>query len=261
VPTIDVGRGAIDYRLTPASGPGLAQPHVVFLHEGLGSLELWRDFPEAVRAARGTPAILVYSRHGYGHSVVVREPRPVRYMHDEALVVLPALLATFRIERPILVGHSDGASIALIHAGAGHPVAGLVLLAPHVFVEDRTIAGIDAAKHAYETEDLRNRLARYHDDPDATFRGWNDIWLSPAFRTWSIEDDLPGVTAPVLLVQGTADEYGTMAQLDTIASRVCGPVERVEVAGARHSPHLDAPAATVDAVASFVIRQPDSPAG
>jgi pimeloyl-ACP methyl ester carboxylesterase len=261
VPTIDVGRGAIDYRHTPASGTGVGPPPLVFLHEGLGSLDLWRGFPDAVRAACGNPATLVYSRHGYGRSAVVRSPRPVRYMHDEALDVLPELLAAVGIERPVVVGHSDGASIALIYAGAGHPVAGLALLAPHVFVEDRTIAGIEAAKRAYATDNLRERLARHHDDPDATFRGWNDVWLSPAFRSWNIEDYLPGVEAPVLLVQGTADEYGTMAQLDTIGSRVRGHVDRVEVTAAGHSPHLDASAATVDAVARFVVRLPDSPAG
>jgi pimeloyl-ACP methyl ester carboxylesterase len=253
VPTIDIGRGAIDYRLTPASEAGAGRRSLVFLHEGLGSLELWRGFPDAVRAACGNPATLVYSRHGYGRSAVVPERRPVRYMHDEALDILPALLAAVGIERPILVGHSDGASIALVHAGAGHSVAGLVLLAPHAFVEDRTIAGIAAAKDAYATGDLRERLARYHDDPDATFRGWNDVWLSPAFRSWSIADHLSGVSAPVLLVQGTDDEYGTMAQLDTIESQVRGPVERVELPGGGHAPHLDAPAATIDRVARFVL--------
>jgi pimeloyl-ACP methyl ester carboxylesterase len=225
----------------------------VFLHEGLGSLDLWRGFPRALRAACGDPATLVYSRHGYGRSAVVRAPRPVRYMHDEAWEVLPALLAALGIQRPVLVGHSDGASIALLHAGAGHPVAGLALLAPHAFVEDRTIAGIEAARHAFETGDLRERIARHHDDPDATFRGWNDVWLSPAFRSWSIEDHLANVHAPVLLVQGTDDEYGTMAQLDAIGSRVRGPVERLELTGAGHAPHLDAPIATVDAVARFVV--------
>ena len=154
----------------------------MFLHEGLGSIELWRSFPDAVREGAGGPATLVYSRAGYGRSGPAVLPRPVTYMHHEADVVLPAVLDRFAIDRPVLVGHSDGASIALLHAGAGHPVRGLVLLAPHVFVEDVSVASIADARRDFETTGLRDRLARYHDDVDAAFRGWNDVWLSPEFR-------------------------------------------------------------------------------
>ena len=201
----DVAGGAIEYEVI--GDPSAPEP-LVFLHEGLGSVELWRGFPAAVAAATGRWA-LVYSRHGYGRSSVVTTARRPDYMHREADVVLPALLALLDIERPVLVGHSDGASIALLHAGAGHPVAGLVLLAPHVFVEDRSVAGIAAARDAYRTTGLAEAMRKYHTDGDATFRGWNDIWLSPEFRDWNIEDRLPGIDCPVLVVAGEDDEYGT----------------------------------------------------
>jgi pimeloyl-ACP methyl ester carboxylesterase len=245
---VTIGRGPIHVRI--AAGRRDA-PALVFLHEGLGSAALWRGFPDDVRAACGSPSALVFSRHGYGRSAIVRESRTVDYMHREALDVLPALLAELHIDQPVLIGHSDGGSIALIHAGAGHPVAGLVLLAPHVFVEDETVAGIDAARTTYETTDLRERLARHHDDSDATFRGWNDIWLSPEFRAWNIEGCLAGVGAPALLIQGDADRFGTLAQLDAIERGTSGAVERLVVAGAGHSPHLDDPAQVVAAVAGF----------
>ena len=248
---ITVDGAALDAVLTPAALGRDTDPTIVFLHEGLGSIELWRGFPAAVREATGRPATLVYSRAGYGRSGPAVLPRPVDYMHHEADVVLPELLAAFGIERPLLIGHSDGASIALLYAGAGHAVAGLVLLAPHVFVEDVTVEAIAAARDDYATTDLRRRMARYHDDVDATFRGWNDIWLDPTFRAWNIEDRLPAITAPVLLVQGDADPFGTIAQLDAIEKQVAGDARRVEVPGARHSPHLDAPDVTLDAVAAF----------
>jgi pimeloyl-ACP methyl ester carboxylesterase len=175
-------------------------------------------------------------------------------MHEEAITVLPLLLAALDLHRPVLVGHSDGASIALLHAGMGQTVAGLVLLAPHVFVEDRTIAGIKAAKLAYEQRDLRERLARHHADVDQTFWGWNNVWLSPSFRAWDIQDHLSRIKVPVLLVQGVEDEYGTTAQLDAIEARIAGPVRRVELGGAGHAPHHDQPEQTLDAVISFIRR-------
>jgi pimeloyl-ACP methyl ester carboxylesterase len=251
---VEVDGAALDARFVPAAG-GAGAP-LVFLHEGLGSLDLWRDVPDAVRERVGRPRLLVYSRRGYGRSDPADLPRPVSYMHHEAAVVLPAVLAHFGLDRPVLVGHSDGASIALLHAGAGHPVAALVLIAPHVFVEDVTVASIAAAGRDYETTGLRARLARHHDDVDATFRGWNDIWLDPAFRAWNIEASLPGVTCPVLLVQGDADPYGTTAQLDAVESRVAGPVRRLVLPGAGHAPHLDAPEAVVDEVAAFLAASP-----
>jgi len=216
-------------------------PPLVFLHEGLGSLALWRDFPRRVAEACGGPTTLVYSRPGYGHSLSALLPRPVSYMHDEALSVLPAVLAEAAIERPVLVGHSDGASIALIHAGAGHAVTALVLLAPHVFVEDRTIAGIEAATQAYDEGPLRTRLARHHADVDATFRGWSDVWLSAPFRSWNIEDSLPAITAPILLIQEAGDPYGSLAQLDAIEAGISAPVTRLILPGRGHSPHEAAP--------------------
>ena len=199
--------------------------------------------------------MLVYSRHGHGWSAPLTGPRPVTYMHDEADRVLPALLQELGLERPVLVGHSDGASIALLHAGAGHAVTGLVLLAPHVFVEDCSVAAIAAARHAYATTDLPAKMARHHRDPDAMFYGWNDIWLAPEFRSWNIEDRLATITAPVLLVQGTDDQYGTLAQLDAIERGVGGPVERLVIPGVGHAPHLESPATTHAAVAAFVSAQ------
>ena len=247
---VDLCGGALDVSLADGAPD---RPALVFLHEGLGSIGLWRSFPADVRTATGDPTTLVWSRHGYGRSAVVNEPRTVDYMHHEALDVLPALLARLGIERPVLVGHSDGASIALIHAGAGHPVAGVVVIAPHVFVEDVSTVGIEAARDAYVSGDLRDRLARHHDDVDATFRGWNDVWLSDAFRSWNIESVLPGISAPVLAVQGDADAYGTLAQLDAIERGVPGPFERVVVVGGGHVLHTGPHApAIVARIASFI---------
>jgi pimeloyl-ACP methyl ester carboxylesterase len=228
-----------------------AEPALVFLHEGLGSVALWRDFPERLAAQTGRRA-LVYSRLGHGASAVPERPRTPRFMHDEALDALPALLREHAIERPVLVGHSDGASIALIHASR-HSVTSLVVLAPHVFVEDLSVASIAEARDAFDTTDLRERMARYHRDPEATFRLWNDIWLAPEFRDWNIEDVLPGVTAPVLAIQGEHDQYGTLAQIDAIEAGVSGPFERV-VLDARHAPHIEAPEETLRAAAEFILR-------
>ncbi len=232
---------------------GRRRPTLVFLHEGLGSVAMWRDFPGRLAHATNCDA-LVYSRHGYGQSEPLVAPRAVRYMHDEALVALPEFLDGLRVERPILVGHSDGASIALIHAGgSSRAVTGLVLMAPHVLVEDISIASIAAAKIAYETTDLRTRLARYHADVDSAFRGWNDIWLDPDFRAWNIEEYLPRVTCPVLAIQGADDEYGTMDQLARI-ERGIADAELVELSDCRHSPHRDQPEAVIEVVRRFVDR-------
>jgi pimeloyl-ACP methyl ester carboxylesterase len=171
-------------------------------------------------------------------------------MHEEALDVLPELLRTAGVERPVLVGHSDGGSIALIHASE-HPVSGLILLAPHVFVEDLSVASIEEARETFETTGLKDRMARYHRDAERTFRLWNDIWLAPEFRSWNIEDVLPGVTAPTLVIQGEHDQYGTLAQVDAIERGVQGPVQRA-VLDARHAPHLEAPEATLHAAAEFL---------
>jgi pimeloyl-ACP methyl ester carboxylesterase len=228
------------------------KPTLVFLHEGLGSVAMWRDFPQRVADATGHPA-LVYSRAGYGLSSPLAEARRPDYMHAEALTTLPALLDLLGIERPILLGHSDGASIALIHAGAGlRTVHAVAAISPHVFVESLSLSSIAKAKTSYETGDLRQRLARYHADVDSAFRGWNDIWLAPAFRDWNIESWLDTVTCPVLLVQGSNDEYGTLAQLDAIQRRVRGPVERLELEACGHSPQRDQPLATLAALRRFI---------
>ncbi len=245
---VDVDRGAIEYEFRPGDGG----PVLVFLHEGLGSIDLWRGVPGAVADALGGVGVLVYARHGYGASAPAALPLPVTYMHHEADVVLTGLLAALDVTRPVLVGHSDGASIALLYAGAGRPVTGIVGLAPHVFVEDETIAGIEAVRDVFATSNLVERFAKYHRDPTAMFRGWNDVWLDPRFRCWNIEDRLPSIDAPVLLIQGTDDDYGTLAQLDAIERGVSGRVDRLEIDGAGHSPHLDARDLVVAAITSFV---------
>jgi pimeloyl-ACP methyl ester carboxylesterase len=219
-----------------------------------GSVALWRDFPAKLAAKTGA-ATVVYSRYGYGKSDPIAAPHAPNYMHKEALEALPELRQKLGLDNPILIGHSDGASIALIHAGSGRwPVRALILEAPHVFVEDVTIASIEAAKDVYRSTDLRQRLARYHADPDSAFRGWNDIWLHPDFRRWNIEEVLPGVRCPVLAIQGADDEYGTLAQIDAIERGVRGRFERLVLASCKHSPHRDQEAATLAAMADFIGR-------
>ena len=226
------------------------RPAIVLLHEGLGSVALWKDVPQRI-AERTGHEVIVYSRYGHGRSQGLEAPRDVDYMHREGERVLPELLAELGLSRPILLGHSDGASIALIYAGAypGSATA-LVLEAPHVFVEDLTVASIAAAKTTFETSDLEAKLARYHDDAGRTFRGWNDIWLDPRFRSWNIEAYLERIDVPILLVQGTDDEYGTSAQLEAIAARTGARITLLERCG--HSPHRDRASATLDAIATFV---------
>jgi pimeloyl-ACP methyl ester carboxylesterase len=226
---------------------------LVLLHEGLGSVGLWRGFPDALHAATGR-RVVAFSRFGHGRSEPPRAPRAPAFFHEEALDVLPALLEQIDAPEPILVGHSDGGSIALIHASV-HPVAGLVLLAPHVVVEEITVDAIRETRRQYEEGGLRERMARHHDDPDAAFRGWCDVWLDPAFRDWSLEAEAAAVTAPALLIQGADDLYGTLDQLDRIQARVRGPVERLVIRGG-HSPHLDEPEAVMGAIADFVERLP-----
>jgi pimeloyl-ACP methyl ester carboxylesterase len=230
------------------AGPAGEAP-LVLLHEGLGSARLWRSFPTDLHAATGR-RVIAFSRHGHGRSEPPPEPRTPAFFHAEALQVLPDLLSRLEAESPVLVGHSDGGSIALIHAGR-HPVTGLVLMAPHVIVEAVTVAEIGETRRRYEDGDLRDRMARHHDDVDAAFWGWCDVWLDPEFRAWSLEADAERVSAPTLLVQGRDDPYGTLDQLDRIEARVRGPVERLVVPGG-HSPHLEAPDAVVAAIAAFI---------
>lgn len=228
------------------------EPTLVFLHEGLGSIGQWRDFPSRVAKATGRRA-LVYSRYGYGHSDVLADSRVTpRFMHDEALVSLPQVLSALEIESPILVGHSDGASIALIHAGAGYRVRGLALMAPHVFVEGVGLRSIQEVKRQFETTDLRERLSRYHRDARRTFYLWNDAWLDPQFRHWNIEEYLPGIKVPILAIQGVDDEYGTMAQLKSIREKTQGPCEVLELPACGHSPHRDQPETVLAALTRFV---------
>ena len=242
----------LEYQLIPAHQ--LDRPTLVFLHEGLGSLAMWRDFPAKVAAATGCRT-LVYSRYGYGESDVLAQPFAVRYMHDEALIALPELLDKLGIDKPVLVGHSDGGSIALIHAGgAGRKVAGPIPMAPHVFVEAPSTASIARPKVTFQTTDLAQKLAKYHRDAATTFWGWNDIWLHPDFRAWNIAEYLPRVTCPVSVIQGEDDEYGTPAQVEAIRRQAKGEVEVRMLADCRHSPHRDQPQATLEAMAGFIER-------
>jgi pimeloyl-ACP methyl ester carboxylesterase len=224
---------------------------LMLLHEGLGSVGLWRDFPAALQAATGR-RVIAFSRFGHGWSEPPPRRRTPAFFHEEALEVLPALLEQLNAAEPILVGHSDGGSIALIHAGH-HVVTGLALLAPHVFVEDITVEAIRGTRQSYLEDGLRDRMARHHDDPDAAFWGWCDVWLDPEFRAWTLERDAELVTAPTLLIQGADDPYGSLEQIDRIEARVRGPVDRLVLPGG-HSPHLDQPKATVAAVAAFAER-------
>ncbi len=224
---------------------------LVFLHEGLGSVELWRDFPDALVAATGL-AGLIYSRYGNGWSDPLAEPRRADYMHDEALQALPEVIEGMLDRPPILVGHSDGASIALIYAGSGHPVKGLILIAPHVFTEPEGLASIAQIRDEFPDSELPEKMAKYHVDAEATFRGWADVWLSEEFRSWNIEEYLPGVECPILLVQGEDDHYGTTAQLDAIERAVPASVQRLMVPEAQHSPHLSQPDLVVAGCARFI---------
>ncbi len=259
------GVGLEVQRLPAPPGLPLRAP-LVFLHEGLGSVAMWRNWPAEVCAATGRAGV-VFSRRGYGQSDSIADVRgPSRelhgqrigrllpdYLHEEAWRVLPALLAQLKIEKPVLIGHSDGGSIALLHA-ARYPVEACVVMAPHVIVEDISVKAITEARDAFESS-LRERLARYHANVDGTFWQWNDIWLSDAFRSFDIRADCHAITAPVLAIQGEQDPYGTMAQIDEIAP--AGRIERIKLAACGHSPHRDLPDATTEAIRSFLDRLND----
>jgi pimeloyl-ACP methyl ester carboxylesterase len=249
---IDLDGLWLELRILPATIPG--RPWLVFLHEGLGSVGLWRDFPDRVAQATGA-GVVVYSRAGYGGSSPVTLPRPLRYMHDEGLDILPRLLARLGIDDVVLIGHSDGASISLIHAGgaSGPGLRGVVAMAPHVVNEECCIAAIGAARVAFETGDLRARLQRVHgDNVDVAFRGWNDAWLDPGFRDWSIVEFLPRIRVPVLVIQGHQDEYGSAVHYRTIEAECGAPVEVLLLDSCRHSPHRDQPDAVLAALVAFV---------
>lgn len=229
-------------------------PTLVFLHEGLGCISTWRDFPARVAEATGCGA-LVYSRAGYGNSDPITWPRPVNFMHREALFTLPAVLDSAGVRDAILVGHSDGGSIALIYAGGVQDVRlrGLILEAPHVFVEDLSVESIRRAADDYESGQLKQALERHHgSNVECAFWGWNRVWLDPLFRSWNIEEYLPGISVPVLVIQGEQDEYGTLLQVEAIERGCKGIVESIILPGCGHSPHRDQPERTLETINAFV---------
>ena len=255
--TIDSAQ--LEYRLI---GPQPSDaPCIVLLHEGLGSAGLWGDFSDKLQQATGT-SVFAYSRAGYGASSPVTLPRPLDYMQREAREVLPKLLDAIGFQRGLLVGHSDGASIAAIYAGshADHRLQGIVLIAPHVIVEDVSVSSIAAIKTAYETTELRAKLGRWHQDVDNAFYGWNGAWLDPAFRTWDITGDLAYIRVPVAVIQGANDRYGTISQVEIIQDECYCPVEVTMLRGTGHSPHREAPEATLRAIAEFAAATLPAPA-
>ncbi len=250
---LPLGSQRLEYRMI---GPRPdAAPTLVLLHEGLGCVGLGNDFPNKLQQVTGC-GVFVYSRAGYGQSSPVTLPRPLSYMHDEARDTLPALLDAIGFRRGLLIGHSDGASIVTIYAGThqDHRVGGLVLVAPHFFTEDPGIRSIEEARDAYETGDLRQRLARWHADVDNAFKGWNGAWLDADFRKWDITEQLAYIRVPMLIVQGEDDQYGTVKQIEVAQHECYCPVEVTLLPGARHSPQRDKPAETLEAVSQFVAR-------
>ena len=248
---LQIGSQRLEYKML---GPRPERaPTIVMLHEGLGCVGLWGDFPDKLQQATGC-GVFVYSRAGYGKSSPVQLPRPLTYMHDEAREVLPALLDAIGFRRGLLLGHSDGASIAAIYAGThqDHRVGGLILMAPHFFTEDEGIASVVEARKAYETGDLRQRLARWHDNVDNAFYGWNGAWLDPEFRKWDITETLGYIRVPILLVQGENSQHETIKQIEAAERDCYCPVEVALLPGAKHSPHREAPEATLKAISAFV---------
>ncbi|HRF10884.1 MAG: Proline iminopeptidase [Candidatus Accumulibacter phosphatis] len=248
---VDIDEQLLEYEIIPAQR--CDRPTLVLLHEGLGSMTQWRDFPAALARASACRT-LVWSRLGHGHSAALGAPRTAAYLHEEALQRLPSLLAALAIERPLLVGHSDGGSIALLYAAAWpQRLSGVVLMAPHEFVEEKALAGIRAAGDFYASSEWPQKLGRYHRDPDAVFRSWHDTWLAPEFRTWDIRACLSAITCPLLAIQGEDDEYATMRQIECIAE-AAADVELLKLAGCRHSPHRDQPQSVIDAIVRFIDR-------
>jgi pimeloyl-ACP methyl ester carboxylesterase len=247
---LNINGADLQYRMT---GPLPDQaPTIVMLHEGLGSAALWGDFPDRLQAATGA-CVFVYSRAGYGASSAVKLPRPLDYMHVEALQVLPKLLDEIGFRRGLLVGHSDGASIAAIYAGGvqDHRVRALALIAPHFIVEDISVTSIAEIKQAYETANLKEKLARWHADVDNAFYGWNGAWLDPEFRNWDISEYLAYIRVPVAIIQGADDQYGTLRQVEIAEAECYCPVDVTILRDAGHSPHREAPEATLTALSDF----------
>ena len=250
---LDLGAMRLEYRMI---GPRPnAAPAIVMLHEGLGSVGLWGAFPDKLAAATGA-GVFVYSREGHGRSSPAKLPRPLSFMDDEAFNVLPRIFAAIGFQRGIFLGHSDGASIATIYAGGvqDHRVRGLVLMAPHFFTEERGLAEIRRAGEAFDAGVLRDKLKRWHADVDGAFRSWIGPWLDPDFRKWDITEALGYIRVPILIVQGAGDQYGTLRQVEVAKEECFCPVETAILARARHSPHLDAPEVTLEAVAGFINR-------
>jgi pimeloyl-ACP methyl ester carboxylesterase len=254
---IEIGASRLEYSW---NGPRPDEAATfVLLHEGLGSVERWGDFPARLTATGGGGrgrGVFAYSRAGYGRSSPSAMPRGITFMHEEARDVLPRVLEAIALKRGILIGHSDGASIAAIYAGsvADHRTRGLVLIAPHFFVEDFGVAEIARIREAYETGDLRGRLARWHENPDNAFYGWSGAWLDPAFRSWDITEELAYIRVPILIIQGEDDQYGTLRHIE-VAREVCTcPVEAVILPGIRHMPHREAPESTIAAIVEFTRR-------
>ncbi len=231
------------------------KPTIVLLHEGLGSIGLWRSFPEKL-AERTGYCVFAYSRGGYGQSGPVPLPRPLDYMTREAVEVLPQVLGAIGFKRGILLGHSDGASIAAIYAGSvkDFRVRGLCLISPHFFTEPEGLSSIAEAKVQYETGDLRQRLARHHADVDNAFWGWNGAWLDPGFKSWNIEDGVAYIRVPVLAIQGRQDQYGTLAQIEALAKGSYAPVDAEILENCKHSPHIEQPERTLEVVSDFLAR-------
>jgi len=245
-----IGDAALEYHMI---GPRPdAAPTIVMLHEGLGCVTAWGDFPQRI-AERTGAGVLVYSRAGYGQSSTVTLPRPLDYMQREATEVLPKLLGAIGFRRGILLGHSDGATIAAYYAGSvqDHRVRGLILMAPHFFVEPSNIAAIRNTITAFETTDLRARLARHHADVDTAFRGWSGAWLDPGFLAFDTTDALAYIRVPILVIQGAADPYGTRAQVRAVEDECYCPVETLVLDGVGHAPQRERPAETLSAVAEF----------
>jgi len=248
-----IGGSDLEYRMI-GPAPDHA-PTIVMLHEGLGSAALWGDFPDRLQAATGA-GVFLYSRAGYGASSPVPLPRPLDYMSIEALEVLPHVLEAIGFRTGLLLGHSDGASIAAIYAGgkSDHRVRGVVMIAPHFIVEDMGVAAIAETRTAYENAGLKARLARWHRQVDNAFYGWSDAWLDPAFRNWDISDHLAYIRVPVAILQGADDQYGTMRQVEIAREECYCPVEVTIIPGAGHSPHREAAEIALQSVADFTTR-------
>jgi pimeloyl-ACP methyl ester carboxylesterase len=248
-PTLDIEGAALEAVHVPATS---GAPTLVFLHEALGALALWRDFPQRLAAATGL-GFAAYSRRGHGRSSALGASRDTAYLDREAIDVLPAVLERLGIARPILYGHSDGATIALIHAaGAGQPVEAVIAEAPHVFVEQMSLDGIRATMARAAAGDLLVRLGKYHDRPEAIFEAWHSIWLSPEFRDWSIVHRLPAIVAPILAIQGRDDPYGSLAHIDAIVAGSGARVETLLLDGIGHAPYAEAPDMVIAAVRDFI---------